>query len=54
MTERWYCPTCGLTVTLYVPAHGRPCCPHGGTPRSAMREALMVRVDDDDDGGEGA
>ena len=52
MTERWQCPVCGMTVTLFVPAHGRPCCPHGGTPRSAAREALMVRVDDNE-GGEG-
>jgi len=39
-----------MTVELFVPAHGRPYCPHGGTPRSAARGALMVRVDDEDEG----
>jgi len=35
-----------MTVELFVPAHGRPCC------LSAARGALMVRVDDEDEGGE--
>ena len=39
MSERWRCPVCGMTVELFVPAHGRPCCP------SATCGALMVRVD---------